>query len=345
MLLVSAWGRGHLPAVAIVAAVSEAPTRQGPTVGGGQGSRVLVIGCGFIGTHIVGGLVTAGRPPVVLTRSRPTAPVISALSSADLHIGNARDPEVLDRVLEGVGDVVFSAGGLLPAASEKDPELDRQLTLEPVRAVLEALRSRPDVTLTYLSSGGTVYGEPDEVPIDEEAPTRAIGAYGQLHLACEGEVMRGRQEHGLQARILRCSTVYGEHQTPDRGQGVVATFLHRIEEGTPVDIYGDGSTIHDYIYAGDVARVVVALIDRPESPPILNVGAGTGTALIDVLRLAEKQVGRDADVVEHPARSFEVRRVVLDTSRLRSLIEFEPTTLAAGIARTHAWLRDHAEAA
>jgi UDP-glucose 4-epimerase len=271
--------------------------------------------------------------------------VSSLLSKSDLHIGNARDPEVLEEVLEDVGDVIFSAGGLLPAASEEEPERDRELTLEPVRAVLDALRSRPGVTLTYLSSGGTVYGEPDRVPVDEDAPTRAFGAYGRLHLDCEGEVMRHREENGLHARILRCSTVYGEHQRPDRGQGAVVTFLHRIEEGTPVEIYGDGTTIRDYIYAGDVARAVKDLLEEPEGPPIINLGAGRGTALIDVLRLAEKQVGRDAEIVRHPARSFEVHRIVLDTTRLNRLIQFEPTPLEAGIARTHEWLTAEDEAA
>jgi UDP-glucose 4-epimerase len=150
--------------------------------------------------------------------------------------------------------------------------------------------------------------------------------------------MREREEHGLHARILRCSTVYGEHQDPDRGQGVVVTFLHHIEEGTPVEIYGDGTTIRDYVYAGDVAVGVGEVVGLGEGPPILNLGAGAGTELIEVLRLAEKQVGRAAQVVHHPKRDFEVRRIVLDTTRLRELVGLRPTPLEDGIARTHEWL-------
>jgi UDP-glucose 4-epimerase len=318
--------------------VSNAPIPEGRTAGDGQGPRTLLIGCGFIGSHVVEELARASHPPVVLTRSRPASAVASLIPEGDLHLGQAQEPEVLERALEGVGHVVFTAGGLLPAASEENPELDARLTLEPVRAVLDALAERPGVTLTYLSSGGTVYGEPATVPIAEDAPTEPVGAYGRLHLACEEEVMAAHREQGLEVRILRCATVYGEHQHPDRGQGVVVTFLHRIESGEPVHLFGEGGTVRDYVYAGDVAAAIVRLLGCRDVPPIINLGSGEGTSLAEVLSLAEKEAGRSANVVRHPARSFEVHRIVLDTTRLRGLIEFEPTPLKAGIARTHCWL-------
>ncbi len=280
----------------------------------------------------------AGRAPVVLTRSRPEDSVASLLPDDDLHIGDASDPEGLAAVLQGVGQVVFTAGGLLPAASQQNPELDRQLTLAPLRSVLEALGERPGVSLVYLSSGGTVYGEPDEIPVSEQAATRPLGVYGRLHLECEAEVMRSRHENGLSARILRCSTVYGERQQPDRGQGAVVTFMSRIEQGLPIDLYGGGATIRDYIYVGDVARVVLGLLDRTDGEPIVNVGSGQGTSLAELVRLVEQEVGRPAEVVSHPGRDFEVQVVVLDVSRLRGLIDFTPTPLAIGIRQTRSWL-------
>jgi UDP-glucose 4-epimerase len=319
------------------APVSNAPMPPGAT-SDGLNSRILVIGCGFIGSNIVEELVDRSRPPVVLSRSRPVPAVADLISASDLHVGDAADPKALERALEGVGHVVFSSGGLLPVASEQDPERDARLTLGPVRAVLEALRSRPGVALTYLSSGGTVYGEPARVPVPEDAPTAPIGAYGRLHLACEAEVLAHNREHGTFVRILRCASVYGPHQNPDRGQGVVVTFLHRIQTGAPVELYGAGETERDYVYAGDVARVVAELIDRKDGPEILNLGSGTGTALRDVLALAERAIGRAAIKVEHPARDFEVHRIVLDIQRLQRLMEFEPLPLERGIALTHRWL-------
>ncbi len=304
----------------------------------GGGNRALVVGCGFIGSHIVEKLVQAGEPPVVLTRTRPPEDVVSLLGESDLRLGDAADPAALEGAMEGVSSVIYSAGGLLPAASEQDPDLDARLTLEPVQALLAALRDRPEVELLYISSGGTVYGEPERLPVDEAHPTRPLGSYGRLHLECEAEVERSRVEHGLRTRILRCATVYGERQHPGRGQGAVVTFLHRVENGEPIDLYGEGNTIRDYIYVGDVARTCVDLLGCVDGPPILNVSSGEGTSLLDLVHLVEDQVGRQAKVVSHPEREFEVHRVVLDSTQLHQLIGSDTTSLPAGIARTHDWL-------
>lgn len=260
------------------------------------------------------------------------------MGAGDLHVGDAADPEALEAALEGIGHVFYCAGGLLPAASEENPERDAELTLRPLRTVLATLRSQPGVRLSYISSGGTVYGEPERLPVPETAPTRPVGAYGRLHLACEREIERESAEHGLRARVLRCATVYGENQQPDRGQGAVVTFLHRIEHGETIDLYGGGETIRDYVYAGDVAAVAVDLMEQEGGPAILNVASGTPTSLIELLRLAESQVGRTATVERHPERKFDVHSIYLDIGRLRELTGFEPTPLEVGIERTHGWL-------
>jgi UDP-glucose 4-epimerase len=300
--------------------------------------RTLVIGCGFIGSNVVEALLEGGETPVVLSRSRPAAGLVAALGETNLRLGDAADPAALKAALEGVSRIIFCAGGLLPAASEQDPDRDRRLTIGPVAAILAALAERPDVSLTYLSSGGTVYGEPARNPVAEGDPTEPISAYGRLHLECERMIERATRDAGLPARVLRCSTVYGEHQRPNRGQGAVVTFLDRIERGEPIDLYGGGSTIRDYVYVGDVARAIVATAAIEGGPALVNVGSGEGTSLLELLRLAESEIGREAKVVEHPERDFEIHQIVLEIRRLRELIEFEPTPLTVGIARTRLWL-------
>lgn len=299
---------------------------------------VLVIGCGFIGSNVVEALVARGSAPVVLSRSRPAPLVVEALGDANLRLGDAADEATVEAAIEGVSRVIFCAGGLLPAASERNPQRDRELTIGPVAATLAVLTRHPGVSLTYLSSGGMVYGEPVRIPVRESDPTEPISAYGRLHLECERMIQRATQETGLAARVLRCSTVYGEHQRPNRGQGAVVTFLHRIERGEPIDLYGGGSTVRDYIYVGDVAAIVAAASAIKDGPSVVNVGSGRGTSLVELLGMAEAEVGRSARVVEHPERDFEIHQIVLDTTRLHELLDFEPTPFDEGIARTHRWL-------
>lgn len=298
----------------------------------------LVIGYGFIGSRVAEELLSAGQDLTVLTRSRPENEGDPRLPGDRILVGDAGDPELLARALEGVDRIVYAAGGLLPAASEQDPERDEELTLTPLRNVLAALRDRPEARLMYLSSGGTVYGDPQNVPVGEDEPARPHAVYGRLHLRCEEEILAAERERGLRARILRCSTVYGEGQRPDRGQGVIATFLSRIEHGEPIEVFGDSTTIRDYLYVGDLARIVTALSAHDDGPTVLNVGSGEGTSLAEILRLTEAEVGRAAEVIRHEERGFDVHRIVLDISRLRSLIDIELTPLAEGIAMTHRWL-------
>ena len=305
--------------------------------------RALVIGLGFIGTHIAAELGATGPLPRVLTRTRPAPDHPASQDSLELITGDATDPAVLQDALDGIDHVVYCAGGLMPAHSEEAPELDARLTLSPLAALLEALRHRPRVTLTYLSSGGTVYGDPERIPTSEDHATRPIGSYGRLRVACERGIERHRRLFGLRARVLRCATVYGEHQLPDRGQGAVVTFLRRVACGEPILLYTSGADARDYVYAGDVARVVVSLLGRVDGPAVLNVGSGRGTSLTELVTLVEAQVGRSATVVRRPPRSFDVSRIVLDTRRLQHLVHPELTPLEAGIDCTHRWLAASAD--
>lgn len=300
--------------------------------------RTLVIGCGFIGSRIVEELLKQDAAPVVLTRSTPTEAIASRLPKNRLLIGDAADPEVIEAALDGVGQIVYTAGGLLPAASEREPERDAELTLGPLQNVIDALRGREEARFIYLSSGGTVYGDPREVPVSEDEPTRPRGVYGELHVRCEEAISKAIRDDGLRAQVLRCSTVYGEGQLPDRGQGVINTFIRHLEQGESIELFGDGTTVRDYIYVGDLAQIVVALLSIDDGPTTLNVGSGEGTSLLDVLRLVEAEVGRSATIIRHEERGFDVHRIILDVSRLHDLLEVERTALAEGIHRTHKWL-------
>jgi UDP-glucose 4-epimerase len=302
-------------------------------------ARVLVVGLGFIGSHVVAALHRAGVPTTILTRSAVPGETegTPALRSATLVRGDAADPALVGQAIEGVGHVVYCAGGLMPAQSNLHPTADIELALPPLICVLEALRQRPGIGITFLSSGGTVYGNPLRLPVDEDHPTDPITSYGVMKLASEKYIRMYASLYGVPGRILRCSNVYGEGQPPNRGQGVIAAFLHRALTDQPITMFGDGSVVRDYLYAGDLADLVVRLLAeplQPDEPELANMGSGVGTSLKTVVGLIESVTGRAVQVEHKPARAFDIGQIVLDISKLQRLVTFDPVPLETGIRRT-----------
>jgi UDP-glucose 4-epimerase len=298
---------------------------------------VLVVGGGFVGSHVAEALAARGEPTRVVARSEPTPEARQAMDGAELLVGDVLHADVLGAALDGVSHVVHCAGSLTPADSMLEPAHDLA-SLGPLVAVLERLRSRPGVGVTYVSSGGTVYGEPRSLPVPEDHPTEPIVPYGIAKLAGEKYIGLYNRVWGVPARILRCANLYGDRQPPDRNQGAVAVFLDRLRAGRPLVVVGDGSAVRDFLYVRDLAGAIATLPAPPDVLQLLNVGSGVGTSLRALIRLLEEVTDLSARVEHLPARPFDVRASVLDISRLRTLVDFEPVPLREGLQATWAWL-------
>ena len=286
-------------------------------------SKVLIIGAGFIGSHISRQLLSEAHRVRILTRSIPEAAHARLLEGAEVRIGDATDHASVTAALSGIDWVIFGAGGLVPAASQAHPIPDISLALRPLLTVLDAVARSTVTGFTYLSSGGTVYGRSTTPLIREDHPTDPITAYGVLKLAGEKFAGLYARQSGTPTRILRCANVYGEGQRTDRGQGVVGTFLSELRQGSPVTLYGDGAMVRDFVHVSDVAAAVSQL--RPALPltdegyEIVNVGSGLGVSVSELLSMMQEVLGLKANVRRMPSRPFDVERNVLDIGRLRSL--------------------------
>jgi UDP-glucose 4-epimerase len=200
--------------------------------------------------------------------------------------------------------------------------------------MLEALRRRPHSRIVLLSSGGTVYGNPMLLPVPESHPTSPLTSHGVTKVAAEHYLGLYRDVYGVPALILRCGNVYGEGQRGDRSQGVIAAALACVRAGQSFSMFGDGSSERDYLYIGDLVDVVCDLLGHGDVPGIVNVGAGRGTTVADVVSTVESVTGTTVLLDPRPARPGDVSRVVLDTSLLQSLAPFDPLPLHDGIALT-----------
>lgn len=296
--------------------------------------RVAVVGAGFIGTHVAVRLLDEGLETVVISRSPIGDRKERLLRRAQVVVADASVPRLIRPHVADVDHVIYCASGLMPAESNLDPAADAGLSLPPLLHVLEELRRRPGAGFTYLSSGGTVYGEPRADLIDEEHPTEPITSYGIMKLAGEKYALMHNRLYGVPVRILRCANVYGEHQPATRSQGVVAVFLDRVRRGEPIPLYGDGSVVRDFVYVRDLVQLILAALDGHVGPTILNVGSGEGASIARVIELVEEVTGRSAVIEHRPGRGFDVNRVVLDIARARHAFGYSPLSLKAGLRQT-----------
>jgi UDP-glucose 4-epimerase len=263
------------------------------------------------------------------------------VAGIDVVIGDAGDPETVQRLLHGIDHVVYVAGGLDPPTAAQRPLDDAVRTLSPLLCTLEALRHHPDASFTYVSSGGAVYGNPVNTVAGETDMTQPISPYGVSRLAGESYCRMYATTFGIATRIVRCANAYGPGQSHSRPQGAVAVFLNRVAAGRTATIFGDGTSTRDYVHVDDIASVVSQLVLSRVNCGVVNVGSGSGHTVVGLLKIIAETVGREPVTEFVAPRPFDVHSIVLDISKLRSLIQIDPTPLDAGVRAT--WMSRNLE--
>jgi UDP-glucose 4-epimerase len=241
----------------------------------------------------------------------------------------------------GADVVVHLASSTVPATASQDPIQDVQTNLVGTLRLLQDLRqkaARP--RLLFASSGGAVYGRPQSVPLAETHPTMPMGAYGATKLAIEHHLRIEEAQHGLPCRILRLSNPYGEWQQPHGVQGVIAVFAHRALKAQPVDVWGDGSVVRDFVYAADVGRAFAAASRHEGETRVFNIGGGAGHSVNDIVRTLEQLIGQPVERRVFPARPFDPPVNVLDIQRAQEELHWKPTmAFDEGVSKSVEWLR------
>jgi UDP-glucose 4-epimerase len=305
--------------------------------------KVVVVGAsGFIGSHLVDGLLAAGCRVRALARHLPG--LISEAAQADPALKliplSMADGLALQQAIEGADLVFHLASGSLPQSSNRDPQADVQVNLLGALKVLEAARLAQVQRLVMVSSGGTVYGIPQQVPIPETHPTDPTCSYGISKLAIEKYVALYRQLHGLDGLVLRLANPYGERQRLDATQGVVPVFLGKALRGEPLQIWGDGSTVRDFLYISDVVEALLAAARYQGEERIFNVGSGEGLSLNQLVALLEAELLQPLAVEYLPSRKFDVPTNVLCIERARRCLGWRPQVpLSEGLRRLYASIR------
>lgn len=305
--------------------------------------RITVLGGGgFIGSAIVDRLLRDGHAIRVFERPRidPFRP-FGPGERVEWINGDLMSVHDIREAVRGVDAVIHLVSTTLPKSSNDDPLFDVQSNLVASLQLLQVMVEERVSRIVFISSGGTVYGPPQYLPVDERHPTEPLVSYGITKLAIEKFLVMFRHLHGLKPVILRVANPYGERQRIETAQGAVAVFLGRALRGQPIEIWGDGTVSRDYLHVSDVADAFARALTYAGDATVFNVSSGAGTTLLELLRIIEKVDGRAPSVVFKPARRFDVPVSVLDNRLAREALGWNTTIgLEDGIARTAAWMRE-----
>ena len=296
--------------------------------------RILLLGGnGFLGAHLAQSLRDGWQ---LRTFDRPGSRHHGVGEFVPGDIANSDD---LDAALDGCGALVYLVhdSGVSPLMDSDRLSLLRNLEL--LMLTLESARRTGVGKIAFISSGGTVYGVPESQPVGEDHPLRPISAYGVAKASMEMYLRVAARQHGLQTLIVRPSNPYGPGQNPQRKQGVVSIFTHRILRGEQIEIWGDGESCKDYLHVRDLTDGFARLLAAGFDNQCYNIGSGMATSLNEIVAAVEKVAARKANVVYRQPRTADVSTIILDPRKLeqrigpRELICFE-----AGIREMVDWL-------
>jgi UDP-glucose 4-epimerase len=302
---------------------------------------VLVTGgAGYIGSHMVHALVEA-RESVVVIDNLSTGFSTFLPEGVPLFIGDAGDENLVEGVIaqHGIESIIHFAGSVVVPASMRDPLGYYRNNTMTTRSLLNAA-VKSGVKRFIFSSTAAVYGNPEQVPVPENAPTRPTSPYGSSKLMTEIMLHDAASAHDMSYVVLRYFNVAGADPFGRVGLATVgATHLLKIAveaatgQRAKVELFGtdyptrDGSCIRDFIHVSDLAqahRAALSYLRGGGSSVTLNCGYGRGYSVLETLE-AVRRVSSSRFAVQYaPRRPGDIMTMVADTSRIRSTLDWKP---------------------
>lgn len=302
------------------------------------GDRCLVIGgSGFLGSHLCRALTAQGYEVNVLSRRTKST---SSSKLLTFFKGNLQDRDSLEAAIEGCKLVYHLGSSSIPSTSNLDPKSDIHLNLEGTLNLIETALKVKVAKIIFASSGGTVYGIQQAMPVPETAPTNPICSYGIVKLAIEKYLHMYHSLYGLDYCILRIANPFGIGQGQGTRQGAIVNFITKYLQGANVEVWGDGSVVRDYIYVDDVITAFLQVADYMGEFKVFNIGTGTGRSIVQVLDSIENVLNCSIARTYKPPRSLDVPQSILDISLAATHLAWKPAvSWEDGLEKTYLWLQ------
>lgn len=303
-------------------------------------NKILIIGgFGFIGRNLAAQLKSNGYD-VTLFGRKPKFDE-QEFENFNKFYGELSEENKILEALKGNEIVFHFAGSSTPGnLLDNDPLIEIRQYVEPTISLLKMCMENNVKQFILSSSGGMVYGVPNDLPINESHPTNPISAYGINKLIIENYMSLYSRSYKTNMTTIRISNPYGPHQNTQKKQGVIGTFCHNIANNNKIRIWGDGSVTRDYIYIDDLVSALEKIISDKENVGFhkYNVGTGIGTSISELLNKLDKIVTHNIEIEYLPGRNIDIKTNILDINAFKSKFDWkQKVSLDTGLLNTYKW--------
>lgn len=303
--------------------------------------RAMVTGAaGFIGSTLVDRLLAVGHEVTGLDNLATGKVANLEAAEANAKFAFVKDDIVeadLDAVVaEYSPEVIFHLAAQIDVRhSVADPQFDSSVNVVGTVRLAEAARKAGVRKIVHTSSGGSIYGTPEQIPTSETVPTDPHSPYAAGKVAGEIYLNTFRHLYGLECSHIAPANVYGPRQDPHGEAGVVAIFAQALLSGRSTKVFGDGGNTRDYVFVDDVVEAFVRASGPDGGGQRFNVGTGVETSDRQLHSLVAAAAGAPDDPEFHPPRLGDLRQSCLDVGLAKRVLGWEPRVpLADGIRRT-----------
>ena len=301
-------------------------------------AKCLVLGAsGFIGSHLVDALVSAGHS--VRAFDRIGTKIKYESPGVEKIFGDFLNSNDLRNAVEGMEYVFHFISTTTPATAENDPRIDIDTNVRMSIELFDICANAQVKRVIFASTGGAIYGDSGENPHKETDRTLPVSPYAIGKLTIEHYLRYFKVKRGLDYVVFRISNPYGERQALHAKQGVIPIFIENIIQDMPITVFGDGSMIRDYIYVKDVASIITEVFDKSANKSVYNVGSGVPITVNQVIGAIEAVAKKKATIYHKETPPTFVHEVTLDVERIEAEFNVHAhTKLAHGIAATYVYL-------
>jgi len=295
---------------------------------------------GFLGSNLISRLLKSGTEIIAIDLKGERSKTLeeNGVTFVEADLLKAQDLHIDFRDL----DWIFHFAGLAsPKESTANPGIASNDILASKmifrKAIGEGIRK-----IVFPSSGGTVYGQPQHLPIDENHPTNPLIPYAAAKVEIERMLLDMCRGTATMPVILRYSNPYGPNQYFNRGTGVITHWLETVREKGQVTMYGSGEEARDYIFVSDAIEAAVSVVEKDAPHQLYNIGSGIPTSLNELLMAIETVTRTKLDIRRYPPRNLDVvRAIALDSSKASTDFDWRPKVpLENGLRTTWEWVQN-----